>query len=120
MLLDAHAVFFDVPAHIAREVEKKVAHFPQLPQPRLMRGLIREGKLRRAGVNESSEYIDVLDDYRAAVGLASREDWQPKWRLGLLQIRLGMRVEGERMIESLEQDFTGLDAALRHSKNAVT
>ncbi|GAQ77848.1 hypothetical protein KFL_000040480 [Klebsormidium nitens] len=120
MLLDAHAVFFDAPAHIAREVERKVAQFPQLPQPRLMRGLIREGKLRRAGLKESNEYKDVLEDYRAAVGLASREDWQPKWRLGLLQKRLGMREEGERMIELLERDFVGLNAALRHTRVAVT
>jgi hypothetical protein len=115
MLLDAHSVFFNAPAHIAHAVEKKVAQFPHLPHPRLMRGLIREGQLLRGAVNGRQAVSSALEDYRAAVELAGKEDWQPKWRLGLFQIRIGTRDEGLPVISSLKSEFSGVDAALRHS-----
>ena len=68
----------------------------------LMQGLIKEA------VGDGSGSLYHLN---LAVDAASLHDWQPRWRLCLLQQRLEMFSESNATMQALFRDFTGLQEA---------
>ena len=104
LILGAHDRFLDVniPERLKKDVASKIERFPWNPTVQLMQGLIKEA------VGEGSA---SLHHFNLAVDAASLHDWQPRWRLCLLQQRLEMFSESNATMQALFRDFTGLQEA---------
>ena len=101
-------------------VAQKLEYFPWEPLPHLMNGLLLEGagdeELARGAAGGGAMALPpswdrALDEYQAAADAADLPDWQPRWRLGLLQQRMGLFREGNATLAGLLGEFTGLDTA---------
>ena len=118
LLMGAHDKFLDaqVPEKVVRTVDEKLAKFPWHSSPHLMRGLIREGRGQGANLLGTT-WEDALEDYKMAADAAMVHDWQPRWRLGLLQNRMGLVLEGNATMSRLFREFPALRktyATMRH------
>ena len=118
LLMGAHDKFLDaqVPEKVVRTVDEKLAKFPWHSSPHLMRGLIREGRGQGANLLGTT-WEDALEDYKMAADAAMVHDWQPRWRLGLLQNRMGLVLEGNTTMSRLFREFPALRktyATMRH------
>ena len=104
LILGAHDRFLnvDIPDRLKKDVASKTERFPWNPTVQLMQGLIMEG----AGDGSAS-----LRHFNLAVDAAVLHDWQPRWRLGLLQQRLGRFSDSNATMQALFRDFTGLKEA---------
>ncbi|KAK9823197.1 hypothetical protein WJX72_001020 [[Myrmecia] bisecta] len=101
LLLAAHDKFSGgVPDKVAAAVEEKVAKAGDWAYPWLMAGLIKEG---------SGSMEDAMAAYETAAALADCDDWQPRWRLGLLQQAAGDFSAGNATLVQLFSEFTLLD-----------
>jgi hypothetical protein len=90
-------------------VAEKVRKFPSSPAAHLMSGLISEGlgSTQFDGHASGYHWADALASYTIAADLAGYDDWQPRWRLGLLQYRYGRYDESNRTLSDLMRVFTG-------------
>jgi len=104
VILGAHDRFLDVniPERLKKDVASKIERFPWNPTVQLMQGLIKEA------VGDGSASLHHIN---LAVDAASLHDWQPRWRLSLLQQRLEMFSESNATMKALFRDFTGLQEA---------
>jgi len=113
LLLAAHSKFVSATQKVQEMVVEKVSKFPWHPMVHLMSGLISEGMGSSPFDGHAQGYYweDALASYEIAVQLAHYNDWQPRWRLGLLQQRYGRFEDGNRTMAALMADFTGLEEA---------
>ena len=94
-----------VPTKVKQTLEAKAATFPWHPTIQTMRGLLLEGKGRLE---------EAMAAYQTAAHLADAEDWQGRWRLALVQQRLGMVEEGNRTLSALVNEFEGVGELYRN------
>ncbi|GBG71528.1 hypothetical protein CBR_g8946 [Chara braunii] len=109
LILAAHEKFFDPPERVMRLINDKVTKFPSHHIPYLMRGLAREAKAKDDASYDGSHLEDALDDYKKAVKFSPYDEWQPKWRLGLLLLQMGKTSQGFSMLQTLLKDFENLE-----------
>mmetsp|Transcript_36179 Transcript_36179/g.102279 ORF Transcript_36179/g.102279 Transcript_36179/m.102279 type:complete len:151 (-) Transcript_36179:182-634(-) len=110
LLLNSHDKFLmSPPEKVVTSVEEKTRKFPAASMPRLMRGLIKEGM--GFDSHHGRFWEEALQDYFEAAERASFDDWQPRWRAGLLLQRMGRYAEGNSTMLQLFQDFADLDIA---------
>ena len=93
-----------VPQKVLTTVEDKAKKFPWSGTIHLIKGLLLEGR------NEARE---ALDEYALAVHLSASRDWQPQWRLGLLQQRVGLFASGNKTLSDLLTKFDGIGEMYR-------
>lgn len=110
LLINSHDKFLiGPPEKVVISVEDKARKFPAATAPRLMRGLVKEGMGFDALHGRFWE--EALQDYLEAADRASFDDWQPRWRAGLLLQRMGRFAEGNSTLLQLFREFSDLDIA---------
>ncbi|QDZ22339.1 LamGL domain-containing protein [Chloropicon primus] len=93
-----------VPVKVLDTVEDKVRKFPWSSTLHTVKGLLLEGK---------DQLREAMDEYILADHLSGPDDWQPKWRLGLVQQRLGLYVAGNETLSGLAAKFEGVSEMYR-------
>ena len=93
-----------VPQKVLTTVEDKAKKFPWSGTIHLIKGLLLEGR---------NEVREALDEYALAVHLSDTRDWQPQWRLGLLQQRVGLFASGNKTLSDLLTKFDGIGEMYR-------
>ena len=94
-----------LPTKVMKGVDDKSKKFPWHSTVHTMRGLVFEGQ---------NMLEEALSEYHLATYLAKDDDWQPRWRLGLLQQRLGDYNEGNRTMTHLMNEFEGIGDLYRN------
>lgn len=79
-----------------------------------MAGLVEEGKgLRLVSAEPASRsishYEKALSRYEAAADLAHQNDWQPRFRKGVILVFLNRAEQALAEFHSLIQDFQGIE-----------
>ena len=113
LLVSSHDKFLsrEVPERVHRVVAEKVKKFPYRSMPRLMSGLLHEAAaLNHTEDSEEAhaEWESALADYAMADDCATHNDWQPRFRRGLLLQRMRRFSESNSTLTRLFADFTNL------------
>ena len=88
-----------VPVKVFSTVDDKINKFPWSGPLRTIRGLLLEG---------TGDLEAAMEEYELAGLLSGPQDWQPRWRLGLVQQRLGLHDHGNATLSALHRDFDGI------------
>ena len=94
-----------VPQKVFTTVDDKRKKFPWSGTIHTIKGLLLEGQ---------DNLEAAMEEYLLSCYLSRPEDWQPRWRLGLIQQRLGMYEDGNRTLSQLIEEFDGIDDIYRN------